>query len=495
MLSASALSGPASLTPTRDSRLRPVPRPPRSAGLRTPLARRPTIPLLGHCRLHSATVRRPSKQHPAGEKLARDHHCLRAPARPHRRPPAGMPPRKRGKVDGAASPDAGGDRISALPDDALHHLLSFLPAEDAVRTCVLARRWRHLWKSATGLRIWFGYGNELQSVKKFREFVIHLLLLRKRHSSLHTCELRLRNSASLCTHWLRKDRLGLNLWIRHILDCEVRTLRLKIRDPYFCLHLPLVSQHLTTLAFVGLGWTDDLCDFSNCPNLEHLEFDGSTFHGVQQISSKSLKYLSFSNNCDFDFYMESDTLICTPSLVSLRLDKHSGSPPILDSMPSLKEAFLRDPFMGCDDQDCYTCIHDKVQFGYEYNKCVLLQGLSEAENLTLMSDYKGAHFFRDLEWCPTFNNLRTLLLNEWCVDPDFYVLNCILKHSPVLEKLTLHLFTKAPQHKLEMIGRYNQMERSATISKHLKEIRVQCEVVNNKVYKVLKFLGTFGIQS
>ena len=44
-----------------------------------------------------------------------------------------------------------------------------------------------------------------------------------------------------------------------------------------------------------------------------------------------------------------------------------------------------------------------------------------------------------------------------------------------------------------MIGRYNQMERSATISKHLKEIRVKCEVVNKKVYKVLKFLGTFGI--
>jgi hypothetical protein len=45
-----------------------------------------------------------------------------------------------------------------------------------------------------------------------------------------------------------------------------------------------------------------------------------------------------------------------------------------------------------------------------------------------------------------------------------------------------------------MIGRYNQMERSATISKHLKEIGVKCEVVNKKVYKVLKFLGRFGIR-
>ncbi|XP_066337254.1 F-box/FBD/LRR-repeat protein At5g22700-like [Miscanthus floridulus] len=426
---------------------------------------------------------------------------LRAPARPHRRPPAatphlftGMPPRKRGKLDGAASPDPGGDRISALPDDALHHVLSFLPAEDAVRTCLLARRWRHLWKSATGLRILFDHGNEPPSMEKFRQFVIHLLLLRKRDSSLHTCELRLRDSSiHRRRHWLGDDELGLNLWIRHIVDCEVRILRLEIQDLYFIFDLPLVSQHLTTLALVGVALIDNLCNFSNCPNLEHLEFAESTFSGVLEISSKSLKYLSFSNYSYFDMGSHSHTLICTPSLVSLRLDMHFCSLPVLDSMPSLKEAFLRDPIEGCDcDLDCYTCNDDDVLVGY--NKCTLLQGLSKAENLTLMSDYNWAYFCRDLECCPTFNNLRTLLLNEWwCAHPDFYGLNCILKHSPVLEKLTLDLFTKGPQHKVEMIGRYNQMERSATISKDLKEIRVKCEVVNKKVYKVLKFLGTFGI--
>ena len=47
---------------------------------------------------------------------------------------------------------------------------------------------------------------------------------------------------------------------------------------------------------------------------------------------------------------------------------------------------------------------------------------------------------------------------------------------------------------MEMIGRYNQMERSATILKHLKEIEVKCDVVNEQLHKVLKFLGTFGIR-
>jgi hypothetical protein len=39
------------------------------------------------------------------------------------------------------------DRIGALPDDILRFVLSFLPSLESVCTCVLARRWRNLWKS------------------------------------------------------------------------------------------------------------------------------------------------------------------------------------------------------------------------------------------------------------------------------------------------------------------------------------------------------------
>ena len=37
------------------------------------------------------------------------------------------------------------DKISNLPDFILHRILSFLPREDAVRTCVLSKRWGSVW--------------------------------------------------------------------------------------------------------------------------------------------------------------------------------------------------------------------------------------------------------------------------------------------------------------------------------------------------------------
>lgn len=51
-------------------------------------------------------------------------------------------------------------------------------------------------------------------------------------------------------------------------------------------------------------------------------------------------------------------------------------------------------------------------------------------------------FRRDLKWCPTFRQLKHVVLNEhWCV-PDVCTLASILKHSPVLEDLCLLLFSK-----------------------------------------------------
>ena len=39
----------------------------------------------------------------------------------------------------------GYDFISSLPDAIIHHILSYIPTEYAIRTSVLSKRWKHVW--------------------------------------------------------------------------------------------------------------------------------------------------------------------------------------------------------------------------------------------------------------------------------------------------------------------------------------------------------------
>ncbi|XP_066337053.1 uncharacterized protein [Miscanthus floridulus] len=291
------------------------------------------------------------------------------------------------------------------------------------------------------------------------------------------------------------------LWIRHVLMCEVQALSLDIGrftipgDP--CLevgNLPLVSQNLKRLKLESQQVNDSFLDFSRCPALEVLEFDDCEFLDCHRISSQSLKFLSFSN-CDFD--TEFCTYIYAPNLISLWLEVTEDWTPLLERMPSLVEAvvkikFCDDSYCGrCGDEDCssrYTVHGDSVD-------TVLLQGLSEAQSLVLMSDIRVCVFRRDLKCCPMFSNLKTLSLNEyWCM-PDFSSLTCILEHSPILEKLTLQLFCKESKTEVEMKGSPDTMEKSNVISEHLKIVEVKCEVVDEKVLNVLKFLSKLSICS
>ncbi|KAF7088234.1 hypothetical protein CFC21_091364 [Triticum aestivum] len=386
------------------------------------------------------------------------------------------------------------DRIGALPDHMLHHLLSFLPAQAAVRTCVLARRWRHLWKYTTGLRI-VGLGDEGPvHVHDLQKFVDHLLILRER-TDLNTVEIKLDN-------FLEEDQPYVNLWTRFAMNCKVRALTLHIRDNQYLYidNLPLVSRHLRTLDLHGVALQKSFLDFASCPELEDMRMD-TCLISVNKISSRSLKHLSITG-CRSD--LDCRIHVSTPGLVSLELDASDGLTPFLENMALLETAFVyldddcedvclnyvSGVFCGANNDTCKNCVPIGTNCS---SNCVLLGGISSAKHLKLISETGKFIFSRDLKHCPTFTKLKTLLLNDyWCEAPDMDPLSCILKNSPVLEKLTLELFPKGQTPKVQMKGSYCCMQRPSAISEHLKIVEVKCDVVNKRIAKVLKFLCAFS---
>uniref|UniRef100_A0ACD5Z9T3 Uncharacterized protein n=1 Tax=Avena sativa TaxID=4498 RepID=A0ACD5Z9T3_AVESA len=403
-----------------------------------------------------------------------------------------MPPRKRRK---SAAPVSVADRIGDLPDSILHHMLSFLPAQAAVQTCVLAQRWRHLWRSTMGLRIVSLDDEEPFEFQRLRKFVDHLLVLRER-TDLDTVEIELGEPLD------DDSQPYVNLWVRFAVMCKVRVLNLESYDSSLCLDdLPLVSRHLRTLDLVGVTLQETFLDFSSCPALQDLNMDSCSIR-AGNISSRSLKNLSI-NGCWS--ILDSRIRVSTPGLVSLEIVDFLCRTPFLENMLLLETAYVglgedcedvclsydSGVFCGANTNACENCVPIEEDCSSD---CVVLGGISSAKHLKLLSESRKFVFARDLKHCPTFSKLKTLLLNEyWCKAPDLNPLACILKNSPVLEKLTLQLFSKGPNHRVEMKGHYCSMERPPAISEHLNIVEVKCNVVDERILKVLKFLSAFNI--
>ncbi|KAL6857056.1 hypothetical protein ACP4OV_018438 [Aristida adscensionis] len=309
-----------------------------------------------------------------------------------------------------------GDRISSLPDELLHHVMSFLPARDAVRTCVLSPRWRHLWASARCLNV------DAESFTNEMEFLIFVDTL-----------LMSRDLVSLNSFWLRANGPGIflesiayiaNLWIRHALKSNVQTLgivdhdRNDVDDPdgpsmFDLVHYPFTSSYLKRLHLCNVridnSFTKKL--FSGCPALEDLEIVNCPIYATE-FSSVTLKNLSIDYvRCPFG---EEVTLECLkivinmPSLVSLRIGGLINAMPILVEMDSLVTALIS--------------FGDHFQLLTYTDACNIVGALSNVTNLKLLFPHG---FLHDVD--------------DWCLLDDCKALLCLLERSPNLEVLVLKL--------------------------------------------------------
>ncbi|XP_045822433.1 F-box/LRR-repeat protein At5g02910-like [Trifolium pratense] len=75
------------------------------------------------------------------------------------------------------------DRLGDLPDDVLHHILSFSDAKQAVQYCILSKRWKNLWKTLPTLKL---TSTQFTTRRAFTEFVYNILCHRDASTSLYT---------------------------------------------------------------------------------------------------------------------------------------------------------------------------------------------------------------------------------------------------------------------------------------------------------------------
>ncbi|PWA37812.1 F-box domain, Leucine-rich repeat domain, L domain-like protein [Artemisia annua] len=85
------------------------------------------------------------------------------------------------------------DRLSSLPDDLIHKILSFNDTVDAIKTSTLSSRWRFIWTTMTCLAF---STDDFPKLPKFSKFVKHVLSGRDNQREVSSVKLTFRGKAS-----------------------------------------------------------------------------------------------------------------------------------------------------------------------------------------------------------------------------------------------------------------------------------------------------------
>ncbi|XP_016176553.1 FBD-associated F-box protein At4g10400 isoform X1 [Arachis ipaensis] len=353
----------------------------------------------------------------------------------------------------ASKRSMGTDIISSLPNSLLCHILSFLPTLYAVRTSILSRQWRHLWKD---LQVFDFDDTELNwSNERFALFIDAVLSqLRFPH---------IRNLSLSCQRGLDNNKVidnaidnAIGRWIRAAVGPCLQEMILyssygEFYPDYFdgiftCASLVSLTLGgnlvLDVIPWVYLPLLKDLTlllgvsvehDFiSGCPALENLYIDyyGSLYPEIHFLST-SLKRLSLFEVREFDDPIISEIQIDTPNLEYLRIFLAgscvtslviSDFPKIMEAcleiapldehvawLPKLIQALSKTKILdfGWWTTEClveapnlhlpeFSCLHELSICYSNFNSGVLIKLLCCCPKLQLLGiDINGVQYFRD----------------------------------------------------------------------------------------------------
>ncbi|KAI3930258.1 hypothetical protein MKW92_033835 [Papaver armeniacum] len=264
---------------------------------------------------------------------------------------------KENKILHNSSVGVGEDKISKLPDELIHHILSFLPIKCATSTCILSKRWNYVSNSIPILdfRKWpqgiiFSEKERRLTTRRFMNFLDTVIYLHEKP-----------NIKKLFLSWDSLfDKTRVIKWIGTVIKRKVEELFLRSEEPFLfplslftrnsltvldlnCLTLNVPSTvsfprlkllRLSTIKFGNGNLINNL--LSNCPILEELKFwncSGFESEGLC-IANPALKHLRICHS-----YLEESTVkISAPNLKTIICKLKKPKDFLIDSFPSLVEA-------------------------------------------------------------------------------------------------------------------------------------------------------------
>ncbi|CAL5067929.1 unnamed protein product [Urochloa decumbens] len=334
---------------------------------------------------------------------------------------------KRARAGGGS----GRDRLSALPDELLHRVLSFLPSQQVVRTTVLSKRWTDLWRSVPciDLDFWnFPRHLELEmdwagAWERMKDFTNNLLML---HRAPCLDAFRL----NVLFHGHDETR-HMDPWVRRAIKDNPLLLKVSVicmTNPVSYYQLPHLGsspcRRLRRLQLTGMSLDHSFAErlHSWWPYLDDLNLNKCCI-GFCGIESNKLENLAVTNcrNQLADVFV-----IRAPHLASL----HLGIPFSIDAGNCLVRASI-------------SLLHHAFS---PRSLAVLLGSLFSVTSFELKGFQAMAVLDEEFDKVPTFDNLRTLSIDSRFLDLSrsdvrkFKALGRFLQKFPILERLTLMNF-------------------------------------------------------
>ncbi|XP_071732495.1 uncharacterized protein [Rutidosis leptorrhynchoides] len=196
------------------------------------------------------------------------------------------------------------DRISNLPDEIIHRILSFLDLKYAMQTSSLSKKWKLVWTLLTQLNL---DSYKFSDMSHFDKFVNHVLLHRNHHKEVSVLELRCRGAATrssvasivryACFHNVRRLNIVWcgTMFPEFVFSCRaLKDLTLAVEDRTSCSARSYISasgwdfptlEKLNLKNFQISNRKNTLISlFSKCVKLKDLTLCEISMHGLVELN-------------------------------------------------------------------------------------------------------------------------------------------------------------------------------------------------------------------